>query len=143
MEGTAACSRRPYSKPPTTYTEQVDLLRARGMVVDDQAEAEFYLQHLNYYRLGAYWLPFEQDHATHHSDRTHFSQVLNLYIFDRELRLLVLDALERLEVSVRTQWADQLHTGMAHMPTCNPSSHSIRIGGCPIEMLEKEGASFR
>lgn len=112
-------SRRPYPKPPITFAQQVELLRSRGMLVEDQAEAEFYLQHLNYYRLGAYWLPFESDHSTHQfRPGTDFREVLNLYKFDRELRLLVLDALERIEVSVRTQWAYQLahrHGPHAHM----------------------------
>lgn len=57
--------KRAFAKPPTTCAEQVALLQQRGMIVDDVAEAEFYLQHLNYYRLAAYWLPFEADHGTH------------------------------------------------------------------------------
>lgn len=112
-------NKRPFTKPAITYAEQVVLLRSRGMVVGDEAEAEFHLQHLNYYRLGAYWLPFENDHTTHQfKPGTNFKAVLNLYSFDRELRLLVLDALERLEVSVRTQWDYQLghqHGGHAHL----------------------------
>ena len=65
-------------------------------MIDDAAEAVFYLRHLNYYRLGAYWLPFEADHGTHaFRPGTRFAEVLNRYIFDRELRLLVLDAIER------------------------------------------------
>lgn len=79
------------------------------MVIADPARVAFFLQHLNYYRLGAYWLPFEADHATHQLRAgTTFEQVLDLYVFDRELRLLVLDAIERIEVSVRAQWAYQL-----------------------------------
>lgn len=35
------------------------------MEISDLTQAEFYLQHLNYYRLGAHWLPFESDHTTH------------------------------------------------------------------------------
>ncbi|HAD05506.1 MAG TPA: DNA-binding protein [Desulfuromonas sp.] len=88
------------------------------MLIDNIAEAEFYLRHLNYYRLGAYWLPFEADHATHQFKvGTSFDDVLNLYIFDRELRLLVLDAIERIEVSARSQWAYHL----AHLH--GPHSH--------------------
>ena len=76
------------------------------MIIEDQEQAEFYLKHLNYYRLGAYWLPFETDHSTHKFQAgTSFSKVLSHYIFDRELRLLVLDGIERFEVSVRSQWA--------------------------------------
>lgn len=89
------------------------------MIVEDISSAEFYLQHLNYYRLSAYWLPYESDHATHtFKPGTSFTDVLNLYIFDRELRLLVLDAIERVEVSVRCQWAYQLahqHGSHAHL----------------------------
>lgn len=97
---------RPFTKPATTYAEQIALLQQRGMDIGDPASAEFYLQHLNYYRLGAYWLPFEADHATHRFRAgTQFSDVLSLYIFDRELRLLILDAIERIEVSIRSQWA--------------------------------------
>ncbi len=97
--------KRPFNKPPTTHIEQVALLQSRGMIVDDIEKAAFYLKHLNYYRLGAYWLPFESDHATHKfKDGTTFNEVLSLYNFDRELRLLIIDAVERIEVSIRAHW---------------------------------------
>jgi len=80
-----------FNKPPTTYQEQVQILRKRGMVIPSEPDAEFYLQHLNYYRLGAYWLPFESNHQSHEfHQNTSFDNVLGLYIFDRELRLLLL-----------------------------------------------------
>lgn len=111
--------KRPFRKPATTYHQQIDKLQQRGMVINDDAAARYYLQHLNYYRLGAYWLPFEADHTTHQfKPGTNFNDVLDLYIFDRELRLLVLDAIERIEVSVRCQWAYQLahkHSPHAHL----------------------------
>src|SRR4051812_9935307 len=98
--------KKPFAKPPLKFNQQVQLLESRGMIIADSAKAEFYLRHLNYYRLGAYWLPFEADHASHQfAPPTSFEGVLNLYFFDREFRLLVLDAIERIEVSVRTQWA--------------------------------------
>jgi abortive infection bacteriophage resistance protein len=109
---------KPFGKPATTYAEQLVLLQKRGMTINNVDEAKFYLQHLNYYRLCAYWLPFESDHTTHQfKPDTCFSDVLNLYFFDRELRLIVLDAIERIEVSVRSQWAYQL--GHLH----NPHAH--------------------
>ncbi|TMP26693.1 DNA-binding protein [Pseudoalteromonas rubra] len=98
-----------YSKPPTTYHAQIKQLQARGLNVEDTEEAEFYLSQLNYYRLAAYFLPFEQNHSNHiFQANTSFSDVLNLYIFDRKLRLLILDAIERFEVSLRTQFAYHL-----------------------------------
>ena len=110
---------RPFDKPSLSYTDQVNLLQQRGMIIEDTATAIFYLQHINYYRLSAYWLPFEADHVTHEFKRgTTFEAVLQLYIFDRELRLLVLDAIERIEVSIRAQWAHQMaqhHGPHAHL----------------------------
>ncbi|MBU0676182.1 MAG: Abi family protein [Proteobacteria bacterium] len=98
-----------FNKPPKTFAEQVGLLVSRGMEIEDPVRAERYLSHLNYYRLAAYWLPYEQDHPTHRfRPGTSFNIVLEHYIFDRELRLLVMDAIERLEVSLRTRWAYHL-----------------------------------
>lgn len=110
--------KRSFSKPATTHAEQVEKLQQRGMVIDVE-NAEMHLKHINYYRLGAYWLPFEIDHATHKfASGTCFSAILNLYHFDRKLRLLLLDAIERIEVSVRAQWAYCLahhHSPHAHL----------------------------
>lgn len=108
-----------YNKPPLTHTQQLDQLIRRGLACGDRAEALHALEQLNYYRLGAYWLPFESDHATHaFRPGAGFPEVLDLYVFDRELRLLVMDAIERVEVSVRTGWAYALahrHGPHAHL----------------------------
>jgi len=108
-----------FSKHPLTFEQQVDLLIERGLHVEDKKSAIFYLSHINYYRLGTYCWSFIENHQNHtfKSDVT-FEQVLNLYSFDRELRLLLLDAIERIEVSVRTQWAYHLakkHGSHAHL----------------------------
>ncbi len=98
-----------FTKPATTLDQQLELLVRRGMLIPDRDAARDYLAHINYYRLAAYWLPFETDHASHtFRTDTSFNEVLSLYVFDRELRLLVMDAIERFEVSVRTQWAYHL-----------------------------------
>lgn len=102
-------AKTPFIKPPTSFADQVQRLINRGLSVPDVALAEHYLAQLNYYRFAAYCLPFEQNHSTHaFKPNTQFDDVLNLYIFDRELRLLLLDAIERVEVSLRTQMAYHL-----------------------------------
>ena len=94
-----------YNKPHISYEAQVDKLISRGMIITDRAAAIRTLQHINYYRLGVYWHSFERDHQTHRFiDGTSFEQVVALYEFDRKLRLLVLDGIERFEISIRTQW---------------------------------------
>lgn len=100
-----------YSKPALSIQDQIGLLQSRGLSIPIVQQAEHYLTHINFYRLRAYWLPFEDvaDQTQHRFlTGTSFEDVINLYTFDRKLRLLVLDAIERLEVSFRTQWAQQL-----------------------------------
>lgn len=105
-----------YNKPALTIQQQIAQLQQRGMIINDIAAATHYLGYINYYRLSAYWLIFESDHVTHtFRQGTTFEQVFNLYIFDRELRLLVLDAIERIEVAIRSQFSHQLsHQYGAH-----------------------------
>lgn len=82
------------------------MLKDRGLIIQDEEKAKFYLAHLNYYRLTAYCIPLYKDRCQPpFVTGASFDDVLNLYIFDRELRLLVLDAIERFEVSLRTQFA--------------------------------------
>jgi abortive infection bacteriophage resistance protein len=58
--------------------------------------AEFYLKHLSYYRLSNYWIPFEIDRQTRQfKPGTRFEDVIRLYMFDRQLRLLILEAVKR------------------------------------------------
>ena len=95
-----------FSKPFLTIEQQLNQLKSRGMNFYDESKAKYYLENLNYYRLSGYWLLFEKNHDTHKFNKnTYFEEVLNLYIFDRELRLLLLDAIERIEVSIRSKLA--------------------------------------
>jgi abortive infection bacteriophage resistance protein len=79
------------------------------------------LGHLNYYRLSDYWIPYLENRQTNRFHQgTTFEDILNLYTFDREIRLLVLDAIERIEVSIRAKWAYHLilrHGAHAHLNT--------------------------
>lgn len=101
-----------YGKPALTTEQQVDLLIRRGMRIADRVQAQHYLTHISYYRLRAYWLPFEQaatnGQAHAFAAGTNFATVLAIYDFDRELRLLLIDAIERVEISLRTRLANEL-----------------------------------
>ncbi|MBL8577711.1 MAG: Abi family protein [Mesorhizobium sp.] len=101
-----------FTKPSLSIAEQIARIEARGMVVPDHGIATHYLRHISYYRLRAYWLPFE-DAAPADGEHifkvgTSFDDVLALYVFDRRLRLLIMDAIERVEVSLRGCWAHHL-----------------------------------
>lgn len=96
-----------FNKVPKTYQEQIALMESRGLSIPDHEKAEEYLKHISYYRLSAYALPLQQVKDTFNQGVT-FDDVLNLYLFDRELRLIVFDAIERIEIAVRAQIIYQL-----------------------------------
>lgn len=103
-----------FGKPALTVNAQIDLLLERGMAIPNRERAQHYLSHINYYRLRAYWLPFETvptgDNPHAFTPDTRFETVLAIYVFDRNLRLLLLDAIERVEISLRTTLAQYLAT---------------------------------
>ncbi len=91
-----------FSKPPKSYLEQISLLRNRRLLINDEAEAKNVLMNVNYYRLSAYYIPF-QDTKDLFNKGTTFDQIFSLYKFDRNLRLLVLDIIELIEISLRAK----------------------------------------
>lgn len=100
-----------FTKPFLSYDQQADQLIARGLQ-GDKATITTHLQSVSYYRLSGYWYPFrKQDPANparklddFYPDAT-IAKVWDRYVFDRRLRLLVMDALERIEVDARTRLA--------------------------------------
>lgn len=136
---------KPFDKMPTSHAEQVALLQSRGMSIQDPAAAEARLQHLNYYRLTAYWLPFEATHTPHRfRPGTTLEAVLALYELDRQLRLLLLDGLERIEVSVRSQWAYQMaHRHGAHSHLDSSLVRNQEDWKKALELLKKEVRQLR
>jgi len=96
-----------YNKPPLTYQQQIALWISRGLTVGNIAEAADVLQQINYYRLSAYVLPFQKVKDIFNTGAS-FDAILNLYLFDRELRLLVFDAIERIEIAIKAQMIYQL-----------------------------------
>ncbi|MVW70598.1 Abi family protein [Bordetella sp. 15P40C-2] len=120
-----------YNKPYLTCEQQLSLLKDRGLDVTDEAAALACLRRIGYYRLSAYWYPLRQtvllqtagspkvavQRADAFRPGSSFEQVLALYVFDKRLRLLVLDAIERIEVALRVDVSYRLgeRDPFAHM----------------------------
>lgn len=96
----------PFEKPHYTIDQQINILIERGLIVSDKEKAKNFLSNISYYRLSAYSKPFLKDNRSElheFKENITFESILSHYIFDRELRLLVFDMIERLEVAFRTQ----------------------------------------
>lgn len=109
-------------KPSTTTSEQLLILRARGLVITDEAAALRVLEHHNYYRLSVYRLPFTlPGDADQFVPGTTFEQIWGLYQFDQTLRALVWSGCERVEISLRARWAYEVAHALGPVAYTRPA----------------------
>ena len=100
------------NKAPHTIAEQIDLLASRGMLFKNVANAPHFLQNISYYRLKGYWWDMQTDYALHtFKPDTYFEDIIDRYNFDRHLRLILFDAIERIEIALRTKMIYHLAIG--------------------------------
>ncbi|SFD25573.1 Abi family protein [Algibacter pectinivorans] len=93
-----------FDKTPFTLTQQVAQLKQRGLIIKHPRIAEKYLINISYYRLGEYWYVMQSDKENHtFKPNSKFEDVIALYNFDAELRLLLFDVIEKIEISLRTK----------------------------------------
>jgi abortive infection bacteriophage resistance protein len=93
-----------FDKKPFTLTQQVEQLQERGLVIKRPRIAEKYLINISYYRLGEYWYVMQSDKDNHlFKPNSKFEDVIALYNFDAELRLLLFNVIEKIEISLRTK----------------------------------------
>lgn len=93
-----------FDKRTTTIKEQIEKLKKRGLQITLEDNAEHYFSHISYYRLGEYWYVMQKDKKRHiFKPDSRFKDVISLYSFDRELRILLFDVIEKIEISLRTK----------------------------------------
>ena len=92
------------NKVSRTITEQITLLKSRGMLMKDEQTAAFYLGHISYFHLKAYWWDMQTDRINHiFAPNSYFEDAIARYNFDRQLRLILFDAIEFIEIALRTK----------------------------------------
>lgn len=102
-----------FSKPAITPEDQLNLLIHRGLEIQDYERSLSFIRAVSFFRLTPYMRPFQQEDESHtFKNGAGFKQLSELYGFDRRLRLLVMDAIERTEVAVRAHISN--HMGVQH-----------------------------
>lgn len=91
-------------KEPTTFKEQIDLIKEKGFLISEQEKQECiqFLKRVNYYRISAYFLPFRRKDGTYFPNVA-FSRVQEIYEFDSRLRGLLFLTIEDIEINIRTK----------------------------------------
>ena len=109
LNSPSSIAKTAYQKSPLTLEEQCNLLKSRGLIIDDIDYAISSLKQIGYYRLEAYALVFQEDTQKHiYRKNTDFKEIVNLYYFDRELRSILLGAIQSIEITLRTSFAYNL-----------------------------------
>ena len=95
-------------KQATTIEEQIQLLKERGITIKDETKVKENLMDIGFYRLGFYSFPFEKtfpkldDRDHQFKEGTCFQDIVSLYYFDYDLRNILQNYLNRIEVNLRT-----------------------------------------
>ena len=94
----------PFGKHYSEPHDLVRLLKSRGLSVKDDVKVQHYLEHIGYYRLSAYMYPLlklpKEQHV--YKPGVSFDRVMMLYRFDKKLRLLLFNEIEKIEVAIRS-----------------------------------------
>ena len=74
------------------------------MIFKDEAAAPHFFANISYYRLKGYWWDMQANLASHTFNAdTYLEDIIDRYNFDRQLRLILFDAIERIEIALRTK----------------------------------------
>lgn len=93
-----------YNKTPISFEEQMNVLRERGLIVNDETTALEELSLIGYFRLANYMRPMESDKKTHtFKSGSTFDNAIRLYYFDKDLRALLFTAIQSVGVALRSR----------------------------------------
>ena len=93
---------------PLDYDDLIEFLKNKNLIIDDIAKTKSYLLTIGYSRLKRYFKIFYDDNNETFIDNFSFEDLLNIYVFDRKLRGLFIEALERMEIAVKNCLFDKI-----------------------------------
>lgn len=99
-----------YTKEWKCYEDQLNQLLERGLTLENytREKALNKLEFIGYYRLSGYAYYFKDKNSDNFFPNTSFNDLMECYKFDRKMRLLILDAIERLEIALRANIAYEI-----------------------------------
>lgn len=141
-----------YTKSPKSFCDQAQLLIDRGLIVSSKQELENYLKKVNYYRLSGYWYSFKVIDPVSGNESfkpgTSFNAIRETYEFDRQLRLLLMDSIERIEVAILRTRLVELHTrlhgpfGYTQLKSYDPKFSKTNLQALLNDIRDDEKRSY-
>ena len=92
----------------------ISLLKQRGLTISDEKKAVSYISHIGYFRLSAYLFPLLKEPKSDHiyKEGATFTKALDMYRFDRKLRILLFNEIEKIEVAIRSAMNNWITDGL-------------------------------
>jgi|SRR5690554_4478358 len=102
-----------YEKKPLTAEEHLELLKERGLSIDNPERAIKYLKSIGYFRLTGYMYHLQESDGSHRfHESTTFNDIISHYQFDKKLRAIFSEYLERIEIALRAKLTN--YFGLSH-----------------------------
>lgn len=98
-------NKKKFDKKALSIIEQIDLMVKRGVIINDKIKAEFFLNNNNYYRLAPYWKHLEKNKSHELKNEIMLEDIIDIYNADIVIRQILIQAIEKIEISFKTQLA--------------------------------------
>lgn len=96
-----------YSKKPFTIDDHINILKERKLIISSEERAIKYLNSIGYFRITGYMYHLQNSTTNEFRDGVTFDSIINLYKFDKKLRAIIIEYLERIEVALRAKMTNQ------------------------------------
>lgn len=90
-------------------SERIKVLKQRGLKIDNEAEAQHFLEDVDYYRLIRYVSVFQETQDQFKPNVT-FEHIVDVYNFDKALRNILFDIVDTVEISMRARIITEVGT---------------------------------
>jgi abortive infection bacteriophage resistance protein len=114
-----------YKKTCTLPQDLIPLLKDRGLSIPDEQRAVSYLTNIGYFRLKAYFYPLLKEPKADNFFKTGstFDMALDMYRFDRKLRILLFNEIEKIEVAIRSAMCNWISDALGDIFWMTESKH--------------------
>lgn len=90
-----------FNKPALNVDKQIELLKSRGLIINNIEFAKSILSNITYYRLSSYMKFFQKEDIF--NTGTTFQDIIDLYNFDKDLKSIIFESIRIIEISLRTK----------------------------------------
>lgn len=111
---TAHVKKLVFAKTALTPQALLDKLKSQGLIVNDDDLALKYIAYVGHFRLKGYWYQLQDSASKNFLPNITFEHIRDRYECDREVRAIIMESAERLEVAVRTVICNML--SLKHSP---------------------------